>query len=155
VADSSRAANSPASLDGDDVDVSQGEVAAEERTTIEALLQFMVQPLQVPPCGGVEGSVRFTSAEFHDGDGVGGRVKLCVRQVFEQATLGAAAWIAGVEGRLSMTVLQVFADDGRVIERELASTSAGTSARGFTCRKSVRLQSPCRARIRSKGTPFS
>ena len=35
------------------------------------------------------------------------------------------------------------------------STSAGTSARGFTWRKSVRLQSPWSARTRSKGTPFS
>ena len=64
--------------------------------------------------------MRFTSAEFHDGDRVGRSVKLCVGQVFEKATLGAAAWIARVDGRLGMTVLQVLADDGRVVERELA-----------------------------------
>src|SRR5439155_18792037 len=103
-----------------DGDVSQGEVAAEERSTAEALLQFIVQPLQVSPCGVVEGGVRFTSAEFHDGNGVERGVKLRVRQVFKEATLRAEPWIARVDGRLGIAVLQVLADDGRVVEREVA-----------------------------------
>src|SRR2546426_9062526 len=59
-------------------------------------------------------------AVLHDGDGVGRGVELAVGKVFEETTLRAEPWIVRVDGRLWIAVLQVLADDGGIIERELA-----------------------------------
>jgi len=64
--------------------------------------------------------VRFTSAEFHDGDGIGCSVKLCVRNVFDKAATPRGAvdqagrWAAPGSGPPDT------ADDGRVVEGEVA-----------------------------------
>ena len=51
---------------------------------------------------------------------LGRGVELAVGKVFEETTLRTEPWIVRVDGRLWMAVLQVLADDGRVVEREVA-----------------------------------
>jgi hypothetical protein len=74
-------------------------------------------------------------SHLDDGDRIQSGVELRVRQVLESS-------------RYSQMIVESQSE-------KPSSTIAGTSARGFTCRKSVRLQSPWRARTRSNGTPFS
>ena len=58
------------------------------------------------------------AAELDDGNGVGRCIELRVRDVLNEATFRALAWVRGVESGLGIAVLEILADDGGVVEWE-------------------------------------
>ena len=98
--------------------VRDGEVAAEEGLARPAL-QLVVEAKKVSSRGLVDGRMRFASPHLDDGDRKERGVELGVREVFEEPALRARSRLPRIDGRRGIAVLQVLADDGRVVEVDI------------------------------------
>jgi hypothetical protein len=64
--------------------------------------------------------VLLAAAHLDDRDGVGGSIELGVGQILDQPALGACARVARIERRLGVSILEVLADHGGVVQGEIA-----------------------------------
>ena len=102
----------------DDSDVCQGVGAAEERCLPEVALKLVVETREVTLGSVVHSGMHLAAAHLHYGDRVCRGVQLRVGQVLDEATLGPETGIRRVKRRLGVAVLEILADDRRVVERE-------------------------------------
>jgi hypothetical protein len=111
-------------------DVGDGIGAAEELRVPEQPLELVVEASRVSPGGLVHLWVTFPTPELHERHRIHGRVELRVGEVLHEPALRAQASVGRIERGLRMTVLEVLADQGGIIEREVVVDERGNLGSG-------------------------